>query len=163
MHNFDIYISKDTNTSSFEETKLYENALKMMGVLFEKNEILKKSALKDLADKTTLGFDVMLCDDKTIQTMNKDFRSKDVPTDVLSFALFADSQQQFQMEEISLGEIIISLETAQKQANENSKSLEDEVNFLLIHGILHLIGFDHKDEESYEFMVNLQNEILSKI
>lgn len=163
MHNFDIYISKDTNTPSFEETKLYENALKMMGVLFEKNEILKKSALKDLTEKITLSFDVMLCDDKTIQTMNKDFRNKDVPTDVLSFALFADSQQQFQMEEISLGEILISLETAQKQANENSKSLEDEVNFLLIHGILHLIGFDHTDEESYEFMVNLQNDVLSKI
>lgn len=92
---------------------------------------------------------VVLCDDEYIHELNRDYRGKDSPTDVLSFALnegesapIVDGPQ-----ENLLGDIIISLDRAVSQAEEYGHSLEREVAFLTLHGMLHLLGYDHEEEE----------------
>ncbi|MCK5176508.1 MAG: rRNA maturation RNase YbeY, partial [Candidatus Aenigmarchaeota archaeon] len=107
----------------------------------------------------------LLTDNEEIQELNSSYRGQDKPTDVLSFALFADSSDKeiFSTNEIALGEVIISVETAKKQADDTGIELEDEINFLLCHGILHLLGFEHPDEKSLEMLLEIQNEILTGI
>jgi probable rRNA maturation factor len=76
--------------------------------------------------------------DPTIQALNRQYRGKDKPTDVLSFPL-ADELQPF-----LLGEVVISTETAARQAERHGHTLREELQILLIHGILHLLGYDHE-------------------
>jgi probable rRNA maturation factor len=82
-----------------------------------------------------------LAGDAEIRRLNRDYRGKDRPTDVLSFSL---SEGEFGEVSRSLGDVVISLETAARQASENGLTLAEEVERLLVHGILHLAGFDHE-------------------
>lgn len=147
-----------------DEKKLENTAVKMLEFL-EKTAILEQTFLKDYdLAKTTLIADVMICDNERIREINRDYRQKDKPTDVITFALFADDKNSCALEdEIHLGEIIISAEQTQIQADENKKTFEKELQFLLSHGILHLLGFDHQDEKSYEFMMQLQDKMLENV
>ena len=103
---------------------------------------------------------LLICDDAQIQELNKEYREKDYATDVLSFPMSDDPYGEGGM----LGDIVISLDTAKKQAQEADIAIEREISFLFIHGLLHLMGFDHElgqDEE--EEMFTLQEEILLKL
>lgn len=91
-------------------------------------------------------FSVAFVSDKRIKELNKIFRDKNKPTDVLSFPYEPD-QYDFLETENFLGDIVISLETAQKQANENSLTLHTEIKQLILHGILHLCGYDHETDD----------------
>ncbi len=84
---------------------------------------------------------ILLCDDATIHTLNREHRRRDKPTDVLAFAL--QEAKEGQWEGGMLGDIVISLDTAQRQADARGRPLWDEVTMLLAHGLLHLLGFDH--------------------
>jgi probable rRNA maturation factor len=84
---------------------------------------------------------VLLTDDRTIHALNRQHRDKDRPTDVLSFPLDEDADGP--AEQRVLGDVVISLDTAQRQALGRRRDLLTEVRFLLAHGILHLIGHDH--------------------
>lgn len=98
---------------------------------------------------------LVLTNDDTIHELNKQYREKDRPTDVLSFPLEDD---------IMLGDIIISIDTARRQAIENEINLDREVGFLFIHGLLHLMGYDHEiSEEDEKIMFELQEKILKKL
>ncbi|MBQ3033031.1 MAG: rRNA maturation RNase YbeY [Deferribacterales bacterium] len=98
---------------------------------------------------------LLMTDDKSIRELNKDFRNIDKSTDVLSFPM---------EEETMLGDIAISLETAKRQAESADIHIEREVAFLFIHGVLHLLGYDHEtDPESEKGMFDLQEEILKKL
>lgn len=98
---------------------------------------------------------LLMTDDKSIRELNKDFRNIDKSTDVLSFPM---------EEETMLGDIAISLETAKRQAESADIHIEREVAFLFIHGVLHLLGYDHEtDPESEKEMFDLQEEILKKL
>lgn len=160
--NFDA-INEQTNYQINEE-KLSNLANNMLCFL-ENEGILEQSCLKDYdLDKITLSGDILICDNKKIHEINKEFRHKDRPTDVITFALFADDENSSVVdEEIYLGEIIISADQTKIQADENKKTFEEELHFLLSHGILHLLGFDHQDEETYTFMINLQDKILDNV
>jgi len=81
--------------------------------------------------------------DKKMRELNKTFRGKNSTTDVLSFPFEAD---EFEPDENNLGDIIISIEQAARQAKENDLSLETEVRQLILHGILHLCGYDHETD-----------------
>jgi probable rRNA maturation factor len=85
---------------------------------------------------------ILLCDDATIHTLNRQHRRKDKPTDVLAFAL----REGKSMPGASglLGDVVISLDTAERQAEALGRSLWDEVTWLLAHGLLHLVGYDHR-------------------
>jgi probable rRNA maturation factor len=103
---------------------------------------------------------VAFVSDKRIKELNKIFRDKNQPTDVLSFPYEPD-QYDFLETENFLGDIVISLETAQKQADENSLTLENEIKQLILHGILHLCGYDHETDEGE--MNNLELKLRNKL
>lgn len=104
---------------------------------------------------------VFFTGDKKISELNKAYRNIDKPTDVLSFptreGMHMPSADNF------LGDIVISLETAAWQADEIGQSLLKELDFLVIHGILHLLGFDHVDRDDEITMLERQREILDRI
>ena len=95
---------------------------------------------------TSVELSILFVDDKGIHTLNREYRKKDKPTDVLSFPMregeFGDLNPDL------LGDVVISLDTAKRQAEERGEALEEELNFLLTHGILHLLGFDHEGTPS---------------
>lgn len=133
---------------------------KIVDFLFEIDEIKSASSLSGF-DFNTLAFDVLLTDDVEIHSINKQYREKDAPTDVITFALFADDDNKFVFEKtIELGEIIVSIDTAKRQAHE---SLEKEVLTLICHGILHLLGFDHLTNEDYNFVVGIQEIVMARL
>jgi probable rRNA maturation factor len=83
---------------------------------------------------------VLLTDDRTIHVLNRKHRDKDRPTDVLSFALEMEPMDSMPR---LLGDIVISIDTAERQAASRKRPVLAEVRFLLAHGLLHLIGYDH--------------------
>lgn len=85
---------------------------------------------------------VVLCGDPLIHELNRDYRQMDKPTDVLAFAMHEGEGADLVPQEI-LGDVIISIDTAARQAQELGRSIIDEVTMLLAHGLLHLLGFDH--------------------
>lgn len=108
---------------------------------------------------------VVLCDDKFIQQLNKEYRGKDKATNVLSFPQLGDdimdpSSPEMAMES-SLGDIIVSYDTIALEAEDQEKTLEDHFKHMCVHGMLHLLGYDHIDNEEAEEMESLEVEILS--
>lgn len=97
--------------------------------------VFKSEGVK--ADEVSIVF----CDDTFIHELNKRYRGIDAPTDVLSFSLTEGDNNLSGI--IALGEIVISVETALRQAEECHHPIERELEILLIHGLLHLIGYDH--------------------
>mgnify|MGYP000952882554 FL=1 len=110
---------------------------------------------------------IVLVDDEYIQNLNKNYRSIDAPTDVLSFAMresVDESDISFECEEEELlGDVVISLERARSQAEEYGHSIEREIGFLVTHGILHLLGYDHETESERAVMRNKEEKILESI
>lgn len=84
---------------------------------------------------------VLLCDDEVIKELNRDYRGLDKPTDVLSFSMNEGGEANPNPE--LLGDVVISVETAERQGKTASVGVVDEVTSLLIHGVLHLLGYDH--------------------
>ena len=108
---------------------------------------LSKALVRRVADAMLRELDleaaelsVLLTDDRTIHALNLEHREKDRPTDVLSFPL--DDQPDASVPRL-LGDVVISLDTAARQARGRKRELLAEVRFLLAHGILHLVGYDH--------------------
>ncbi len=112
---------------------------------------------------------ILLCKDGYIRELNRTYRGKDEATDVLSFALYADGEQNdFSALEtygtISAGDIVISMETLERQAAEYEVSREEELKRLVIHGILHLNGMDHaSNDTNEEKMLQIQEQILLRL
>jgi probable rRNA maturation factor len=105
---------------------------------------------------------ILLVDDRQIKVINKKYLHRNRPTDVISF-----SQIEGEFGHINtrlLGDVVISVETARRQAKEASTTLQYEIAFLLIHGILHLLGYDHESsaEKAREMKVK-EKELLGKI
>ena len=98
---------------------------------------------------------VLLTDDPFIRQLNHEHRGKDRPTDVLSFPQLEEPSAALQQSpevpvaeaDALLGDVVISLDTAQAQAKRRRRSLQSEVCFLLAHGVLHLVGYDHRNDE----------------
>lgn len=108
---------------------------------------------------------LMLTDDESIHEMNREYRGIDRPTDVLSFALEEGEEEEIfgGPEENLLGDIIISVETAVRQAEEYGHSVEREMSFLALHGMLHLLGYDHMEEEERQEMRAQEKAILAAL
>ncbi|MCU0684793.1 MAG: rRNA maturation RNase YbeY [Polyangiaceae bacterium] len=105
-----------------------------------------------MLDRLGLGpreLSVLLTDDRRIHQLNRDYRSKDRPTDVLAFAM--DEGDGRGADEL-LGDVVISLETAARQAAERGREPLDEVTHLLAHGVLHLVGYDHQTDAEHRAM-----------
>ena len=120
-------------------------------------EKIIKKALKKQKNKKT--FNIIFVDDKRIQELNSTYRKIDRVTDVISFALCDDEENELIDE---LGDIFIDLQQAFRQAEEYGHSIAREIAFLAVHGYLHLCGYDHMTKEEEEEMFALQEEILKK-
>jgi probable rRNA maturation factor len=109
-----------------------------------------------------------LTSDDEIQTLNNQYRHKNQPTDVLAFASLEvkvpqSSEKISANEPLYLGDIIISVDTAKKQARQNNHPLTVELAWLVAHGLLHLLGWDHPDEESLRQMLAQQETLLKLV
>ena len=105
---------------------------------------------------------ILLTKDKDIRLLNKKFRSIDQPTDVLSFPQNQDEDPPIPGEKI-LGDVAVSLDTAKIQANEHGLILKEEIVLLLIHGILHLLGYDHEASEQEDQKMRSKTRELFKL
>ena len=110
------------------------------------------------APEVSLG--LRFTDDAGITELNSEWRQRSGPTDVLSFAALDDTPKWLEGAAVELGDIIVSLDTAQRQAQDHDHSLDYELHWLISHGLLHLLGWDHPDERSLRAMLDLQERLL---
>ena len=138
----------------------------------------KLSARKRINDVLTLTWDmipnrpkgispeltVTLSHDSKIQILNKHYREKNKPTNVLSFPMFDDiSEIPANAGQVPIGDIIIAFETIKREAIEQNKTLPDHFTHMLIHGFLHLLGYDHMNDKDAKSMESLEIKILKKL
>ncbi|BAQ60516.1 metal-dependent hydrolase YbeY [Geminocystis sp. NIES-3708] len=149
----DLFFPDNDQKSPISESqwqKWFEKWLNLVDIDFDEDKIYEISLL--------------LTDDKEIQSLNTQFRHKNQPTDVLTFAaLEADFPDHDLMDSVTLGDIIMSVETAQKQAQLQQHSLKTELAWLASHGFLHLLGWDHPDDDSLRKMLTQQEFLLNAI
>ncbi|RMG99254.1 MAG: rRNA maturation RNase YbeY [Aquificota bacterium] len=135
-------------------------------LLRNESKRLSSRWIKDLANRIIQALGLELCEvsiyittDEVIRELNRKYRGKDKPTDVLSFP-FGERVGKYTL----LGEIVLSEQTAQRQAQELNHSLEEEVKRLLVHGFVHLMGYDHEasPEEERRFK-EIEERVLSLI
>lgn len=139
--------------------------LAVVGALGEELDLggLESTAMRAL-ESLKLGaveLSLVLCDDAMIHQLNRDYRGKDSPTDVLSF-----SQREGELadqDDPVLGDVVISVETASRQMVEQNHDLESELVVLLVHGILHLLGYDHETAEDAGRMATAEAELLESL
>ena len=106
-------------------------------------------------------FNIIIVDNKKIRQINRDYRNKDAETDVISFAL--EDDKSFSLENYRvLGDIYISIDKVYEQADSYGHSFKRELSFLALHGLLHLLGYDHMTEEDERVMFAKQEEVLNK-
>ena len=126
----------------------------------EIGSLLEISCLGDV-DFDTVTFDILFCDGEKTHQINKDYRDKDYIADIITFAIFADDDSKFVLDgDVNLGEIIIALDKIEQEAGKTGVSKYYQLYFLIAHGILHLLGFDHQTEEDYNFVVSVQKKAL---
>lgn len=113
-------------------------------------------------DCEDLFLSLSIIDDTLMHTLNLSYRKVDRSTDVLSFAFLEDEIINFQDKMLDLGEIYISLAKCEEQAPTYNLTLEEELAYLFIHGLLHLLGYNHDTLEKKQTMFALQDEIFKK-
>jgi len=117
-----------------------------------------KFVLKEM-EKDNSELSLVLCNNDYIHFYNKEYRNKDYPTDVLSFV---DGERIGKI--TYLGDIIISIDKVESQSEEYGVSFEEEFSRLLVHGILHLLGYDHEtSEEDEKVMMSIQDKLVDEV
>lgn len=137
---------------------------------YEQYQQIYEELAKKALDYLKLDFNpiisVTLVDNEFIHILNKNYRGIDRPTDVISFAFLDGIENREEMlkskNTVILGDIYISIDKAIEQAQEYGHPLERELKFLFVHGLLHLLGYDHMCKEDEEIMFPLQEKILEK-
>ena len=118
-------------------------------------------ALLHVTECTTRTLSVVLCDDQTIHELNRQWRDVDSPTDVLSFPMDEGESLDAGEALAPLGDIVISIETARRQAPQHDYTTEEELRYLLVHGLCHLLGFDHGVPEEARDMREMESKLIS--
>ncbi len=106
---------------------------------------------------------VVFVDDEYIQRLNREYRGVDCPTDVLSFSMLEGEPLAGQEEELILGDVVVSLPAARRQSAEYGHSLAREAAYLIAHGVLHLLGYDHQVEDEKQVMRRKEEAVLEKL
>ncbi len=147
---------------------LFENSIseeEVQSLDFDLEQLIKDVVLQSLQYEnftTNVEVSISIVNNEEIQELNKNYRNKDYATDVLSFPLLSN----FDVNDdniIALGDIVISLEKAKEQAEEYGHTVKREVGFLTAHSMLHLLGYDHMEEEEAKIMFAKQEEILNQL
>ena len=141
-----------TNIGIFNETKENIPDLEVL-------EPLLKYAL-DFEKVDNLEFNVIIINNEKIHEINKQYRGVDRPTDVISFALEDFKDITYENNYRVLGDIYISIDKVKEQAKEYGHSEKRELAFLAVHGLLHLLGYDHMKEDEEKIMFEKQEKIL---
>jgi probable rRNA maturation factor len=127
-------------------------------------------ALKTEGIMTPVEMGLVVTDNKTVQQLNRNYRDVDEPTDVLAFHMPFYKKQEPELPFVNppdgvlhLGEVVISYPQAIQQAREQSHSVEQELALLIIHGVLHIVGYDHEEPEEEQHMRAKEKEIMRKL
>lgn len=141
-----------------------ETANKTLDSYFETIQSLYEYALSHTGHDKMYEVSITLVDEALIQQINREYRNKDAVTDVISFAFLDDDNIQYpDGMPIPLGDIYICDQRMYEQAEEYGHSVEREMHFLALHGLLHLLGYDHIKKEDEVIMFSLQDEILTAL
>ena len=143
MNSFEIINETNENIEELEEVR------KLINFALEYQKIKK------------CLFNIIIVDEEKIHYLNKNYRNKDSVTDVISFAL-EDEDSFIKTDVRILGAIYICLKRAKEQSIEYGHSFLREISFLSVHGLLHLLGYDHMEKEEEKIMFNLQEMILNE-
>lgn len=142
----------ETNEITEEQIELIEQLLQ---------HAAKEENVRDGAEVS-----ITFVDNEKIHEINRDYRGKDQPTDVISFALEEMGEEEIEIVGADLppvlGDIIISVPKAREQAEEYGHSFMRELGFLVVHGFLHLLGYDHETEEEEKVMFAKQEQLLQQ-
>jgi len=125
---------------------------------------LLEKTLEKVNFSTNCSVSVTFVDVDFIHKLNKEYRSIDRPTDIISFAYLDDiNEKNIKSDyQIDLGEMYICVDVAEQNAIEFKSNLKKELCFLFIHGVLHLLGYDHMNEEDEKVMFGLQEKIMEE-
>jgi probable rRNA maturation factor len=104
---------------------------------------------------------VVLANDSMLSALNREYKNKKGPTNVLSFPQIDENSNQHNIS--TIGDIVLSLDTIMTEAEEQNKKLEDHITHLLVHGFLHLVGYDHENEQDASVMEALEIDILKDL
>ncbi len=160
MNNKQINIFTENIYSSWDINELEVINIGRRIFKYYLSELIDDSCLNGFTFDS-ITFDILFCESSKTHEINKEYRDKDYPADIITFAIFADDEAKFVFDgDINLGEIIIALDKVKEEANKKNVSAEYELYFLIAHGILHLLGFDHQTEEDYNFVVAEQIKAL---
>lgn len=144
-----------------------KNRVKKIKVSTVKIKSVIQKMLKEVGyDDFDIG--LLLTTDATIRRYNKTYRKKDKATDILSFPYHTDLKPGqdvavFEPEDKNLGDMIISLEFAKKDARAKKRSLSEHLSILLAHGVAHLLGYDHKTDKEYKKMQRFEERLLNSL
>jgi probable rRNA maturation factor len=106
---------------------------------------------------------VNLADDACQQRLNRDYRGRDMPTNVLAFRAWAPGETLASDAPLLLGDVVLALETVTREAEEQGKPLVDHLSHLTVHGVLHLLGYDHQAPDDAQMMEALETSILASL
>ena len=146
-----------------------------MNIIFDEEIDVAEKLVRQMTEAAEIcvgeeGLDPHFCevsfsfvDEEEIRRLNAAYRDKDAVTDVLSFPQYDDLRELDNEEEICLGDVVICSRVARRQAEEYGHSYERELLYLFVHSILHLLGYDHMEEEERIEMETLQREILNEL
>ena len=143
--------------------------------VIEKSRKILEYYINNLKEKSCLSgkiyqsitLDMVICDSEKTHELNREYRNKNYPADIITFAIFADDENSFIFDgDINLGEIIVALDKVMDGVNRDvsgSKNKAQELFFLISHGLMHLLGFDHQTDVEYNFVLEEQRKALESI
>jgi probable rRNA maturation factor len=146
-----------------------------MKIYFEEGQVVSQEILDTMMKAAEICIDaenidvdrseisVTFVDMEEIHQLNRDYREVDSPTDVLSFPQFDDLNDLPEDGEIALGDVVICKEKAEEQAEEFGHSFEREIIYLFVHSVLHLLGYDHMDEDEKKIMRRREEEVMTEL
>ena len=143
-----------------EEKEMYRETIQ---------KVLEQCFKEECLEKSNLYITITLTNPETIKKINREYRNIDNATDVLSFPMFEKDELEeklsinsFEHEEV-LGDIVISIQKVEEQAEEYGHSFERELSYMVVHGFYHLMGYDHIKEEDKEKMRPKEEKILNEL
>lgn len=126
---------------------------------------LENAIMPKFAYGRALEVSIALANDELVQVLNREYREKDKPTNVLTFASMdsEDFELELQHDPLNLGDVILSYQTIHRESQEQGKFILDHLKHLTVHGVLHLLGYDHQDDDEATDMETLEIRILEKL
>ena len=158
MYNITPEIEVSVQDPAWEELDNIHDLVQLAATKTLSNAILPKIAVD-----RKLEASVVLANDDLVQILNREYNEKDKPTNVLTFASLDDAQGIPEQGNLHLGDVILAFQTIEREAQEQGKFPLDHVKHLVVHGALHLLGYDHQTDEQATDMETLEIRILEQL